>query len=147
MTKDKNVPHLEIREVVLVHCNIFNNNYQRDSIVLSTFVPNKPLGSLLEILPTKFIFLKTFKWEFQKVYAYFTNKNSQPLETEDRIKLTLVIKWYGYYKNALFSWSKRIYAKRFGWWENCDLISNKIADNKSLKETAFKNFTKCFKNR
>ena len=60
MTKDKNVPHLEIREVVLVHCNIFNNNYQRDSIVLSTFVPNKPLGSLLEILPTKFIFLKTF---------------------------------------------------------------------------------------
>ena len=56
MTQDKYVPHLEIREVVLVHCNIFNNNCQQDSIVLSTFVPNKPFGSLLEILPTNFIF-------------------------------------------------------------------------------------------
>ena len=24
----KNVPHLEITKVVLVHCNIVNNNYQ-----------------------------------------------------------------------------------------------------------------------
>ena len=34
ITKDKNgenVPHLEIKEVVLVHCNIVNNNYQQDS--------------------------------------------------------------------------------------------------------------------
>ena len=35
MIKDKNgenVPHFEIREVVLVHCNIVNNYYQQDSI-------------------------------------------------------------------------------------------------------------------
>ena len=35
-TKDKNgenVPHLEITEVVLVHCNIVNNDYQQDSRV------------------------------------------------------------------------------------------------------------------
>ena len=34
ITKDKdgkNVPHLQIKEVVLVHCNIVNNNYQQDS--------------------------------------------------------------------------------------------------------------------
>ena len=34
ITKDKkgeNVPHLEITEVVLVHCNILNNDYQQDS--------------------------------------------------------------------------------------------------------------------
>ena len=34
ITKDKNgenVPHLEILEVVLVHCNIVNNHYQQDS--------------------------------------------------------------------------------------------------------------------
>ena len=40
-TKDKNgenVPHLEITELVLVHCNIVNNNYQQDSRVLYTFV-------------------------------------------------------------------------------------------------------------
>ena len=37
ITKDKNgenVPHLEITEVVLVHCNIVNNDYQQDSRVL-----------------------------------------------------------------------------------------------------------------
>ena len=61
ITKDKNgenVPHLEITEVVLVHCNIVNNDYQQDSRVLYTFVPNKPFGSLLEISPTNHIFLR-----------------------------------------------------------------------------------------
>ena len=41
--KDKNgenVPHLEFTEVVLVHCNIVNNDYQHDLRVLYTFVPN-----------------------------------------------------------------------------------------------------------
>ena len=36
ITKDKNgenVPHSEITEVVLVHCNIVNNDYQQDSRV------------------------------------------------------------------------------------------------------------------
>ena len=49
ITKDKNgenVPHLEITEVVLVHCNIVNNDYQHDSRVLYTFVPNKPFGKV-----------------------------------------------------------------------------------------------------
>ena len=53
ITKDKNsesAPHLEITEVVLVHCNIVNNHYQQDLKDLYTFVPNKPFGdSLLEI--------------------------------------------------------------------------------------------------
>ena len=93
--KDKNgenVPHLEITEVVLVHCNIVNNDYQQDSRVLYTFVPNKPFGSLLEISPKNHIFLKTFSSEFQDIRVWFTDQNSQPLETEDRINLTLVIK-------------------------------------------------------
>ena len=50
ITKDKNgenVPHLEISEVVLVHCNIVNNDYQQDSRLLHTFFPKKPFGSLL----------------------------------------------------------------------------------------------------
>ena len=53
ITKDENgvnVPHLQITEVVLVHCNIVNNDYQHDSRVLYTFVPNKSFGSLLEII-------------------------------------------------------------------------------------------------
>ena len=46
ITKDKNgenIPHLEITEVVLVQCNIVNNDYQQDSRVFYTFVPNKHL--------------------------------------------------------------------------------------------------------
>ena len=59
INKDKNgenVPHLEITEVVLVHCNIVNNDYQLDSRILHTFVPNKPFGGLLEISSTNHIF-------------------------------------------------------------------------------------------
>ena len=37
----ENVPYLEITEVILVYCNIGNNNYQQNSRVLYTFVPNK----------------------------------------------------------------------------------------------------------
>ena len=48
----KNMPHHQITEVVLVHCNIVNNYYQQDSRVLCTFDPNRPFGSLVEISPT-----------------------------------------------------------------------------------------------
>ena len=44
ITKDKkgeNVHHLEITEIVLVHCNFVNNNYQQDLRVLYTFILNK----------------------------------------------------------------------------------------------------------
>ena len=44
ITNDKNgenIHHLESHEIVLIHCNIVNNNYQQDSRVLYTFVPNK----------------------------------------------------------------------------------------------------------
>ena len=42
----KNVPHLEITETVLVHCNFVNNYYQKDSIVLHIIVLNKSFGQL-----------------------------------------------------------------------------------------------------
>ena len=70
ITKDENgenVPPLEITEVVLVHCNIINNDYQQDLRVLYTFVSNKPFCSLLEISPRDHIFLKTFSSEFQEI--------------------------------------------------------------------------------
>ena len=91
MTKDKkgeNVPHCEIMEVVLVHCNIANIYYQQDSRVLQTFVPNKPFGSLLKISPTNHIFLKTFNSEHDEIIVWFTDQNTLP----DRINLTMVIK-------------------------------------------------------
>ena len=67
IAKDKNgenVPYLKFTEVVLVHCNIFNNDYQQDSGVLYTFIPNKLFGQLLDILSKNFMFLKTFNFEF-----------------------------------------------------------------------------------
>ena len=88
----ENVPHLEITEVVLVHCNIVNNDYQQDSRVLYTFVPNKSFGSLLQISPTNHIFLKTFNSEYNEIEVWFTDQNSKPLEIEDRINSTMVIK-------------------------------------------------------
>ena len=95
ITNDKNgenVSHLEITEVVLVHCNIVNNDYQQDSRVLYTFVPSKPFGSLLEISPTNHIFLKAFNSEYDEIIVWFTDQNSEPLEIEDRTNLTIVIK-------------------------------------------------------
>ena len=95
ITKDKNgknVSHLEITEVILVHCDIVNNNYQQDSRVLYTFVPNKPFVSLLDISPTNHIFLKTFNSEYDEIKVWFTDQNSKQLEIEDRINLTMVIK-------------------------------------------------------
>ena len=70
ITRDKNgesVLHLEILELVLNHCNFVNNNYQQNSRILYTFVPNKPFGSLLEISAPNHIFLKTFNSEFQQI--------------------------------------------------------------------------------
>ena len=49
ITKDENgedVPNLEVVEVVLVHCNLVNNDYQQESRILYTFVPNQTFGSL-----------------------------------------------------------------------------------------------------
>ena len=81
ITKDKNgenVQHLEITEVVLVHCTrLFQIN--------RLMVYQKFLQQII-------FFLKTFNSEFQDIEVWFTDQNSQSLETEDRINLTLVIK-------------------------------------------------------
>ena len=71
ITKDKNgenVPNLEIMEVALVHCNIINNNYQKDSSVLYKFIPNKWFRQLLDISRKNFIILKKFNSEFSYIY-------------------------------------------------------------------------------
>ena len=66
---------------------------KQDSRVLYTLVPNKPFGRLLEISPTNHIFLKTCNSEYDEIIVWFTDQNSQPLEIEDIINLTMVIKW------------------------------------------------------
>ena len=87
--KDKNsenVPHLEIVELVLVHCNLVNNDYQQGLRILYIF------GSLPEISPTNHIFLEIFNSEFQEIKVWFTDETSKPLEVQDKINITLIIK-------------------------------------------------------
>ena len=88
----ENVPHLEFVELVLIHRNIVENNYQQNSRILYKFVPNKPFGSLLEIPPSVHIFLKSFNSEFKEIKIWFTDQNNNPLEVEDKINITLIIK-------------------------------------------------------
>ena len=81
INKDKNgenVPHLEVAEIVLVHCNLVNNDYHQNSRILYTFVPSKAFGSLLEISPPNHVFLKTFNSEFQEIKIWFTDQTNKP---------------------------------------------------------------------
>ena len=61
---DKNVSHVEIIEVDLVHFSIGSNDYQHDSRVLYTFISNKSFGQWLDVSDENLIFLKTFNFEF-----------------------------------------------------------------------------------
>ena len=82
IAKDENredVPHLEITEVTLVHCNIDNNNSQQDSRVLYIFVPNNLFGQLLDTSPKNFMFLQNFISELSFIKVWFTDQNSEPL--------------------------------------------------------------------
>ena len=85
------MPKLESVEVVLVHCNLVNNNYQQASKVLFTFVTNKQFGQLINIAPHSLTMLSTTNTEFSFIEMWFTDQNSEPLESEDNVNLTLII--------------------------------------------------------
>ena len=92
--QDKNgedVPKLESVEVVLVHCNLVNNNYQQASKVLFTFVPNKQFGQLINIAPHSLTMLSTTNTEFSFTEVWFTDQNSKPLKIEDNVNLRVII--------------------------------------------------------
>ena len=85
------VPRLETAEVVLVHYNLVNNNYQQVSKVLFTFVPDKKLGQLFNIAPHSLTMLKTTNAEFSFIEIWFTDQNNRPLEIEDNVNITLIV--------------------------------------------------------
>ena len=67
VTKNKNyenVPHMEINEAALVHCDIANSDYEQDSKVLYKFVSNKPFDQVLDISTKDFMFSKPSNSEF-----------------------------------------------------------------------------------
>ena len=83
-TKNReNVPNLEGAEVVLVQCNLVDNQYQQKSDVLYTFTPNKSYAYLLNVEPSNLVFLKTYNTEFNEIIIIFTYQNGRPLEIED----------------------------------------------------------------
>ena len=84
------VPRLETAEVVLVHCNLVNNNYQQASKVLFTFVPNKQFGQLIIITLHSPTMLKTTNAEFSFIEIWFTYQNNRPLEIEDNMNIKQV---------------------------------------------------------
>ena len=83
-------PRLETVEVVLVHCNLVNNNYQQASKVLFTFLPNKQFGQLITITPHSLTMLKTTNAEFSFIEIWFTGQNNRTLEIEDNVNITLL---------------------------------------------------------
>ena len=144
VTKDKNgenVPRLVVVELVLVHCNLVNNDYQQDSRILYAFVPNKTFGSLLEISPTNHIFLKTFNSEFQEIKIWFTDQTSAPLELGDKINVTLIIKKYRINIKMRYSIQprERRYIKGYGFLSFAKNFSNKYG--KKLMNNAIKTGT------
>ena len=85
--KDKNgedVPKLESVDAVLEHCNLVNNSYQQESIVLFTFVLNKQFGQLITISSHSLTMLKTTNSEFPFIQVWFTDQNNRSLEIEDK---------------------------------------------------------------
>ena len=91
---DKNselVPKLESVDLVLMHCNLVNNDYQKASRVLFTFVPNKSYGQLMTTVPHPLTMLKTVNTEFSFVEVCLTDQDNKPLEIEDNVNITMII--------------------------------------------------------
>ena len=88
---DKNVPSLEEVDVVLVQCNLVDNQYQQKSEMLYTFTPNKSYAYLLNVEPSNLVFLKTYNTEFDETIIIFIDENGRPLEIEDKVNLALLI--------------------------------------------------------
>ena len=74
-----------------MHCNLVNKNYQQASKVLFTFVTNKQFPQLIIIAPHSLTILNTTNTEFSSIEVWFTDKNSNQLEIEDNVNMTLII--------------------------------------------------------
>ena len=84
-------PKLESVKVVLVHCNLVKNDYQRTPKVLFSFVPNKQFGQLINISPHSLMMMNTVNTEFSYVEVWFTDQVSKALEIENNVNFMLII--------------------------------------------------------
>ena len=72
------VPKLECVEIVLVYCNLVNDNYQQTSKALYFFLQNKIIGLLINVSPHSLTKLNTTNTEVSFIEVWFTDQNSEP---------------------------------------------------------------------
>ena len=88
----ENVPNLEIVDVVLVQCNLVDNDCQQTSEISSSFTPNEFYAYWLNIESKNLMFLKSCSTlKLDEIIIIFTDKNDRPLEIEDKVILKLLI--------------------------------------------------------
>ena len=78
-------------EVILINCNLVDNQYQQKFGVLWTFTPYKSFAYLSNTEPSNLVFLKTYNTKFDEILVIFTDQNGRPLKIEDKVNLTLLI--------------------------------------------------------
>ena len=87
----EHVPILEAVEVVIVQCNLVEDQYQQKSEILYISTPNKSDAYLLNVEPSNLVFLKTHNTEFDEIIITFTGQNGRLFQTEDTVNLALLI--------------------------------------------------------
>ena len=88
----ENVPKLEIVRNVLVFCNLVEYVYLQDSKLLFSFAPNSRFGSLLSIKPQVLKCCDTVDSIFDYIEISFADPNGRPIEIDDDITVTIIIK-------------------------------------------------------
>ena len=87
----RNVPSNKLVEVVLVQCNLENNQYQQKSEVFYTSRSKNSYTYLLNVKSSNLVFLKTYDTKFDKIIITFTDQNGRPVEIKDKVNLTFLI--------------------------------------------------------
>ena len=74
-----------------MHCNLVNNDYERASKVLFSFIPDKQFRQFINISLNTLTMMNTIDTEFRHIEVWFTDQSSKALEIEDNFNLTLII--------------------------------------------------------
>ena len=77
-------------KLVLVQCNLVDNQYQEKSEVLYTFTPNRSYAYLLNMVQSNLVFLETYNTEFDEIIITFMDQNGTPFEIENKVSFDIV---------------------------------------------------------
>ena len=77
-------------KLVLLQCNLSDNQWQRTSELLYNFTPGKFYAYLLNAEPSNCV-LKTYNTDFDDITITFTDENGRPWKIEDKGNLSLLI--------------------------------------------------------